>query len=83
MDGYVIMNNKIESINFKDLISIKEASNYSGFSERHTRLLLEQGKIKGKKLGHDWVTTKDFVNAYLKIKRKPGRKSAKKNLLSP
>ncbi len=26
-----------------------------GISERHLRLLLEQGKVEGKKLGHDWV----------------------------
>ena len=59
---------------FDDLISIKEAARFCGLSERHIRLLLKQEKIKGKKLGHDWVTTKEFVNEYINTNRKPGRK---------
>jgi len=68
---------QIDSFNFDDLISIKEASDHSGLSERHMRLLLERRKIKGKKLGHDWITTREFVDEYLKTNRKPGRKSTK------
>jgi len=37
------------------MYSVKEAAQKLGISERHLRLLLERGKIKGKKLGHDWV----------------------------
>ena len=59
---------------FDDLISIKEAARFCGLSERHIRLLLKQGKIKGKKLGHDWVTTKEYVDEYINTNRKPGRK---------
>ena len=62
---------------FDDLISIKEAARFCGLSERHIRLLLKQGKIKGKKLGHDWVTTKEYVGEYINTNRKPGRKPKK------
>jgi hypothetical protein len=35
--------------------SVKEAAQTIGISERQLRLLLETGKVEGKKLGHDWV----------------------------
>ena len=63
-----------ELFTFNDLITILQASEYSGLSDRHIRLLLEHGKIYGKKLGHDWVTTKKFIDEYLKQEHKRGRK---------
>jgi excisionase family DNA binding protein len=38
-----------------EVYSVREAANRMGISERHLRLLLDQGKVKGKKLGRDWV----------------------------
>ena len=35
------------------MYSVKEAAAKIGLSERHLRLLLLQGKVEGKKLGHD------------------------------
>ena len=43
-----------------------------GISERHLRLLLEQGKVEGKKLGHDWVVLS--LNYKRKRKLKGGKK---------
>lgn len=37
------------------MYSVKEASTRIGISERHLRLLLEKGMIKGKKLSREWV----------------------------
>ncbi|MFC2004852.1 helix-turn-helix domain-containing protein [Chloroflexota bacterium] len=37
------------------IMSVKDASKEFGISESHCRRLLETGKIKGIKLGHDWV----------------------------
>jgi excisionase family DNA binding protein len=59
---------------FENLIGIEEASVYTGFTTRHIRLLLNRGKIKGKKIGRDWVTTKAEIDKYLSQDRKPGRK---------
>ena len=51
------------------MYSVKEASQKIGISERHLRLLLEKGKIKGKKLGHDWVVLSlDYIRQR-KVKR--------------
>ncbi len=57
-----------------ELLIVEEAAIYSGYSERHLRLLLETGKIKGRKIGRDWVTTKEEIDTYLAKKPKPGRK---------
>jgi len=62
---------------FSNLISIEEASVHSGLSKRHLRLLLEQRKIKGKKVGRDWITTKEEVGKYLSTNPKPGPKPRK------
>ena len=37
------------------MYSVNEAARIMGISERHLRLLLENGQVLGKKLGHDWV----------------------------
>jgi excisionase family DNA binding protein len=54
--------------------SVKDAARAFGISESHCRRLLEQGKIQGTKLGHDWVVR---VLKY-KRKRRPKRKSGRK-----
>jgi hypothetical protein len=49
------------------MYSTKEASFRMGISERHLRLLLVQGRVKGKKLIREWVVLRlDY-----KRKRKP------------
>lgn len=51
------------------MYSVKEAAQKIGVSDRHLRLLLERGQIKGKKLGHDWVV----LSLDYERKRKPKR----------
>jgi excisionase family DNA binding protein len=52
-----------------ELLSTKEAGEKLGLSQDHVRRLLEQGKLKGKKLGHDWVVLE--LNY---VRQKPKRK---------
>jgi len=59
---------------FANLIGMEEAALYTGFTTRHIRLLLYKGKIQGKKIGRDWITTIEEINKYLNQERKPGRK---------
>lgn len=35
--------------------SVEEAAKKLGLSARRVRKLLAEGRIKGKKLGHDWI----------------------------
>ena len=59
---------------FSNLIGLEEAALYTGFTTRHIRLLLNHGKIQGRKIGRDWITTKEEIDKYLYLERKPGRK---------
>ena len=52
------------------MYSVREAATKIGLSERHLRLLLQTGDVKGKKLGRDWVVLElDYTR-----KRKPKEK---------
>lgn len=62
---------------FNDLISLNEASVFCGLSSDHLRRLMEKGLIKGKKIGRDWITTKDSVMEYIQQEHRPGRKVKK------
>jgi len=55
------------------LISLREASEISGLSSDHLRLLAEQGIIDAKKIGRNWVTTKEALSDYIKKRRPRGR----------
>ena len=59
------------------MYSVKEASQKIGISERHLRLLLQKGAIKGKKLGHDWVVLSLDYQRKRKPKVKKGESDAK------
>lgn len=58
----------------KKLISLAEASQISGLSPAHLRLLVKQGKLWGIKIGRDWVTTTIALQKYLDSDRRPGPK---------
>jgi excisionase family DNA binding protein len=49
------------------IYSVKEAAEKLEISERRVRKLLEENRIKGKKLGRDWVV----LNLKYTRKRKP------------
>jgi excisionase family DNA binding protein len=55
------------------MYSVIEAAHKMGISDRHIRLLLENGQIRGKKLGHDWVV----LSLDYERKRKPKQRRAK------
>ena len=67
----------MESNPFTDLVGLEDAALYSCLSKRHLRLLLKQGKIMGKKIGRDWITTKDEIDKYISTKPKSGPKPKK------
>lgn len=49
-----------------DYISLKKAADYSeSYSQDYLSLRARQGKLKAKKLGRNWVTTKKWVDEYI------------------
>ena len=63
------------SPSLSDLITLKQASQLSGLSPSHLRLLVSRGDIWGVKLGRNWVTTFQAVKEYLAQDRRTGPKS--------
>ena len=60
-----------------DLIPLEEAARISGFTDRHIRKLAVNNEIWAVKLGRNWFTTVQAINAYLAENRKPGPKPKK------
>lgn len=56
------------------LITVAEASAWSGYSAQHLTRLIRQGKIAGKRYGPVWLTTIEAVEAYRRTDPKPGPK---------
>jgi len=57
-----------------DFISLSEAATIIGLSTRHLRHLAETGGLWARKLGRNWLTTKQAINEYSNRERKPGPK---------
>jgi excisionase family DNA binding protein len=57
-----------------NLISVTEASRFSGLSVSLIRLLLKRGEIEGVKIGRNWSTTREAMEKYLAKDRRPGPK---------
>ena len=62
-----------------DLISLPEASQLCGLTQQHLALLIRKGELWGKKLGHNWITTRQAIDQYKALEHKPGPKRKKQN----
>lgn len=58
----------------EEWITVPEAAKISGYSESHLRYLLREGKLNGRKVGRDWVTTRQAIEEYVARKPRPGPK---------
>jgi hypothetical protein len=61
-------------VNADELITLKKAAEISQLTPRHIRLLMNQEKIWGMKLGRDWFTSEEAIREYMAQNRKPGPK---------
>lgn len=55
----------VDPLTVGELISLQEAAEYSGLTHKSLRNYILLGKLRAKKLGSQWVTTKAAVDAYL------------------
>ena len=63
--------------NLNDLISLRQASEVTGLTTNHLRLIISHEKLWAKKIDTFWVTTDEALSNYLKNRAKPGRKPQK------
>jgi hypothetical protein len=68
-------NNEASQPELDELVSLREAAEISGLSQGHLALLIRKGKLWGKKIGRNWVTTLEAVKEYLARERRPGPKT--------
>jgi hypothetical protein len=73
MANSTLDNNSVWS-KLDDLISLQEAAKIGGLSADHLRRLVEHGDLWGKKIGRNWITSKQAILNYLAKDRRPGRK---------
>jgi len=56
-----------------ELISLREAASYSGYTTNHLRLLISRGDLWAKKIDSFWVTTEKAIQHYMDNKSNYGR----------
>jgi len=49
----------------EEFISLAEAAASSGFTIKHLGLLARRGSLRAKKIGRNWVTTREAVAEYV------------------
>lgn len=55
-----------------DLLTLAQAAKAYGYSSDYLRRLAEKGRLKADKLGSQWLTTSDDVEAFLVSREKRG-----------
>ena len=63
----------------EELITLSEAAAISGLSQVHLSLLARKGKLRARKIGRDWVTTREAVDEYLRDSFQRSRDPYKNN----
>lgn len=53
-----------------EFISLAEAAEKTKMGQKFFRTLCDKGRLKGKKIGRNWVTTMKWVREYLKSRSK-------------
>ena len=54
-------------ISTKEIITVEEFSSMANLTLAHTRQLLREGKLNGKKVGKEWKITREDENYELQI----------------
>lgn len=77
----ILMDKEIDKI----YISLQQASEYCSYSQEYLSLRARQKKLKAKKIGRNWVTTKEWLDEYilsaLDYKQEQEEKLEKKSLI--
>jgi excisionase family DNA binding protein len=56
-----------------ELITLKEAAEYTGFSYHYLRNLANKGRLKARKMGVQWFTTREAVDEYIASRQRRGK----------
>lgn len=56
-----------------EIISLAEAGRLSGLAPHTLTLQAEKGKLRARKVGHSWITTRHWLGVYLTTHSRHGR----------
>jgi len=62
-----------------DYIPLSEAAKITGYTIDHLRRLIQKGKMRGQRIGRNYVTTRPAIKDYLARSPRPGRKPKAKD----
>lgn len=62
----------------EELISLSEAAAYAKMHPDHLRKLAQKGYLRARKIGRNWVTTREAVAEYLRDSEKRSRNPYKR-----
>ncbi len=65
-----------------DLITLREASKISGYNPDYLGFLIREGQLRGKKVGRNWLTTREDIKYYLQNQTVRQEVSKKRSALS-
>lgn len=60
-----------------EMITVSEASEISGYTQQHVRLLIRQGLLSARRAGGIWLIEAGSLQKYIDSNPKPGPKSDK------
>lgn len=58
--------NEVDPLTVGELISLQEAAEYAGLEKSTLHTYAKRGRLKAKRLGPIWVTTRASVDEYLR-----------------
>mgnify|MGYP001028987679 CR=1 FL=1 len=62
-----------KNLKASELITLKEAAEYSGFSYNYLLALARRGRLEANKLGMQWFTTREAVDRFIASRQRRGR----------
>ena len=62
-------NSPVDSLTIGELISLSQAAEISGLTPRYLQGIAKNGRLKAKRVGSQWVTTKAAVEEYLNTRK--------------
>lgn len=61
---------QVDPLTIGDLISLQQAADYAGLTKETLRNYVARGRLRAKRLGYQWVTTRAAVDEYLESRRR-------------
>jgi excisionase family DNA binding protein len=67
--------NFVSTMTNSEMITVSEASEVSGYTRQHVRLLIRQKLVSARRAGGIWLIEASSLHSYMDNKPKPGPKS--------